>query len=321
MKRYREYMNSVTVSDTLHEKLKRLTAPAGKQGAWKKYATAAAALALVIGIGAAGLGRQINGAAELGESITTEPAIEPTPMPDTPDMKTMGGYELKQGETVSYFLLPEIRYGLYEGEIFALDLALPNDVTRRDLTADELEGLFGGADHLRDHLDWEKYELSAYAMLWPDDSLYLLCISGSAGDTGLEHFALEIMPGEIPPTCCLYVDGELNHIWGQEITAESYDSRIGSTRRVSFLRGGYGYRFEITGADAEEIEVLASRLVRWIVVGDGLLLNQGLDVPADVPASADSDMHETPAEDPADTMTDVVTAQATTYSYDPAKSE
>lgn len=321
MKRYREYMNSVTVSDTLHEKLKRLTAPAGKQSAWKKYATAAAALVLVIGIGAAGLGKQNIGAQELGESITTEPAIEPAPMPDTPDVETMGGYELKQGEMISYFLLPAIQYGLYEGELFALDLALPDDVTRRDLTADELEGLFGGADHLRDHLDWEKYKLSAHAMLWPDDSLYLLCISGSAGDTGMEHFTLEIMPGEIPPTCCLFGDGELNHIWGQEITAESYDGRIGSTRRVSFLRGGYGYRFEITGTDAEEIEVLASRLVRWIVAGDGLLLNQGLDVPADVPASAVSDMPETPAEDAVEARANEVSTEATTDPYDPTKSE
>lgn len=321
MKRYREYMDSVTVSDTLHEKLKRLTAPAGKKGAWKRYATAAAALVLVIGIGAVGFGRRIDGAQELGESFTTEPAIEPAPMPDTPGMETMGGYELTQGEVTSYFLLPAIQYGLYEGELIAADLALPDDVTRRELTADELEGLFGGADHLRDHLDWDKYGLSAYAMLWPDDSLYLLCIIGRAGDTGEEHFSLEIMPGEIPPTCYLFGDGEINNIWDQEITAESYDGQFGSTRRVSFLRGGYGYRFEITGADAEEIETLASRLVRWIVVGDGLLLNQGLDVPADMPASAVPDVPETPAEDPVETVTDEVSTEARTYPYDPAKSE
>lgn len=313
MKRYQEYMDSVAVSDTLHEKLKRLDRPTGKGGSWKKYATAAAALVLVIGIGAVGLGRHSGGNTELGahEAITTEPATEPNLMPGAASTQTMGGYELRQGEMASYFLLPAIRYAATDGSV-AADIALPDGVTRRDLTADELEGLFGGADHLRDHLDWSGYELSAFAMVWPDGDLWLLCINGSAGDTGMEHFTMEVMPGELPPTCYVYSGGEVNEIWGQEVTAEKHDGEAASSRRVSFLRGGYGYRFEITGADAGKIETLTSRLVRWIVAGDGLLLNQNKDVPADVPSLDASDVPSSEIEE---------TQEARTYPYDPTESE
>lgn len=274
MKNYCRYMDSVTVSDTLHEKLRGLSVPPKRTGVWTRYAAAAAALALVIGIGAAGMFRRMDGSMEQGrpESGVIEPAIEPNPMPDTPGMETMGGYELNRDGMASYYLLPVIHYGELTQQTGA-DIALPEEVTHRELTGEEIEAVFRGAGNLADHLDWSGYDLTGFALTWPDGSLWLLSIIGSRGDTGLEHFTLEVMPGALPPNCVVYGASKTNHIWGQEVTAERYDGRFASTRRVAFLRGGYGYRFEITGADGETMEVLVSRLVRWVVAGDGLRLS------------------------------------------------
>ena len=285
MKKYNEYMDGVTVSDTLHEKLRHLKQPKKKNQAWKKYGAMAAALVLVLGLGGWGLSRREN--PEIGQEmaeglvasmpaiveITTEPA--PVPMPNSPGMEMMGGYEVDYGETVAYFYLPAINYGEVENEA-VVDIALPVDVTRRDLTAEEIEALFGGEINLVSHLNWGDYELGADAIINRDGSLWMLFVSGTRGDTGLEHFSLEVSPGQLPPTCTLYTQSELNNIWERDVYAERYDSVIGSSRRVSFVDRGYGYRFEITGLKAGEIEELTSRLVRFIIAGGGLTFEKEL---------------------------------------------
>lgn len=324
MKKYKEYMDGVTASDTLHEKLKHLT-PAKKKPVWQNYAAVAAALVLVVGLGAWGAARGrddiYNGSVELGdpeigqgESMgNTEPAIvpAPVPMPNSPGMETMGGYEVQYGEgknaTVAYYMLPFINYGEVQNEMQA-DIALPVGVTRRDLTNDELLALLGGETNLVSHLNWVGYEVSAYAMVNRDGSLWLLGICGSKGDTGLEHFSLEVSPGQLPPSCLYYAHSELNNIWGREVYAERYDSDIGSSRRVSFMDRGYGYRFEITGTDKEAITELVSRLVRFVIAGDGLTFE------AEEPAVNAEEMNTMPY-DPAPTPTP--TEEISTPAYDP----
>lgn len=278
MKKYNEYMDGVTVSDTLHEKLKGLKTPK-KAPAWQKYGAMAAALVLVLGLGAWGLSRREN--PEIGHEmaegpvasmpaiieITTEPA--PVPMPNSPGMEMMGGYEVNYGESVAYFYLPAINYGEVT-EIGDVSLALPVGAEIRDLTPEEIEALLGGEINLTAHLDWGDYEVSAHAVLWPDDTMWMLCVSGTRGDTGLEHFLLEVSPGQLPPTCTLYTQSEVNNIWERDVRAERYDSAIASSRRVSFVDRGYGYRFEITGLKGGEIEEQVSRLVRFIIAGGGL---------------------------------------------------
>ena len=320
MKKYKDYMDGVTASDTLHEKLKHLK-PAKKKPVWQKYGGAAAALVLVAGLGIWGLsgGRDavLNhtelGQPEIGttehygepEIITTEPA--PAPMPNSPGMEMMGGYEVSDGETVAYYMLPYIEYGEVENEMQA-DIALPVGVTRRDLTNDELLDLLGGETNLTTHLNWGGYEIGAYAMVWPDGDMWLLCIYGSKGDTGLEHFSLEVSPGTLPPTCLYYAQSVLNNIWGREVMADSYDSEIGSSRRVSFMDEGYGYRFSITGTDKGAITDLVSRLVRWIIVGDGLTFEKPSDT------AINSETATTPY-DPSASPTP--TEEISTPAYDP----
>lgn len=320
MKRYKEYMDGITVSDTLHEKLRNLEEPKKKPAAWKKYSTLAAALVLVIGLGAWGLtrgsGRDAiwNSTAELGdpEIVTTEPAIAPAPepMPNSPGMEMMDGYEVSYGETVAYYMLPYIEYGEVESQMEA-DIALPVGVTRRDLTEDELLALLGGETNLTAHLNWAGYEIGAYAMVWPDGDMWLLCIYGSKGDTGLEHFSLEVSPGTLPPTCLYYAESVLNNIWEREVMADSYDSEIGSSRRVTFMDGGYGYRFAVTGTDREAITYLVSRAVRFIIVGDGLTLEE---------TTEETDSFEVLYDENGNPYTQGYDPNATTSSYDPSAS-
>lgn len=282
MKKYNEYMDGVTVSDTLHEKLKKLEKPEKKPQMWKKYGAMAAALVLVAGLGIWGLTRMDG--TETGREIAEgpvssmpaikeigEPAIEPAPgpMPNSPGMEMMGGYEVNHGETVAYYMLPAIQYGTVNDQTQA-SIALPVGVTRRDLTAEEISALFGGEGNLATHLNWSGYELHAHAFVWPDGTFWMLSVSGAKGDTGLEHFSLEVAPGSLPPTCVVYEDSVTNNIWERDVAAESFDGKIASTRRVSFIDRDYGYRFEITGTDTAAIEELVSRAVRWIIVGDGL---------------------------------------------------
>lgn len=51
MKRYLDYMDHITAPDALHEKLTGLQPPDKRKPAWRKYAVAAAALALAVGVG------------------------------------------------------------------------------------------------------------------------------------------------------------------------------------------------------------------------------------------------------------------------------
>lgn len=281
MKKYKEYMDGVTVSDTLHEKLKQLEEPKKKPAAWKKYGAMAAALVLVLGLGGWGLSRMggpelghtaegpVDSTPAIGESVTEPGVAPPAPMPNSPGMEMMGGYEVNYGEAVAYYMLPAINYGEVETQA-DVSLALPVGAEFRDLTEEEIEALFRGETNLTEHLDWETYEISAYAVLWPDGSMWMLCVNGTRGDTGLEHFSLEVSPGQLPPSCVLYTQSELNNIWERDVYAERYDGDIASSRRVSFMDRTYGYRFEITGFEAGEIEELASRLVRFVIAGGGL---------------------------------------------------
>ncbi len=311
MKQYKDYMDGVTVSDTLHQRLTQLEPPAKKPAAWQKYGALAAALVLVVALGVWGLsggrdeierGTDTIGTTEQG---TTEPALEPVPdpMPDSPGMETMGGYEVSYGETVAYFMLPYIHFGQVENEVSA-DIALPVGVTRRDLTEEELLVLLGGETNLTAHLDWGGYTVSAHAMVWPDESLWLLAIHGTRGDSGYDRFVLEVMPGQLPPTCIVYPESVVNNIWEREVTASRFDTEIATTMRVSFLDEDYGYRFSVTGAADSGIDERVSRLVRWVIVGDGLTLEAPAEnmemttMPYDPAASSTPEGNSTPAYDP-----------------------
>ena len=239
----------------------------------------------------------------IGETadIAIEPGVAPpVPMPNSPGMEMMGGYEVSYGETVAYYMLPLIRYGEVSAPE-ASDLTLPVGVYRYDLTDEELLALLGGEVNLITHLNWSGYMLSAYAMLHHDGSLWMLEVVGRKSDT--EHFSLTVMPGEVPPSCYAYPETVTNNIWERDVMAVSY----GNTRRIAFVDRDYGYRFEVTNGDGE----LVSRLVRFIIAGDGLHFAPDSDEPIEptVPGEEMTTEPYDPEASPAPTVTPMPTPE------------
>lgn len=286
MKRYFEYIDNVNVPDTLHQRLLHLEEPRKHTPAWKKYGAAAAALALVAGVGGYGAwAAHINSldsplppypaGYQENRPEMAQPDIAPAEPGDVaePGMKTIGGYEVQQGEVVSYFMLPYIEYGRTDGGVtgkISLDWALGEGFTEGPVSQEEIEALLGGEDVLSDHLDWGGYELFGWRYDRADGTPGLIMISGHKGE--LDHFVFSLMYGELPPTCIAYPESVDQEIWGVTVTADKYDGPVGSTRRVSFLKDGWGYCFDLTSTDTEQAEQLVSRLTRWIIV-EGLALD------------------------------------------------
>lgn len=283
MKKYVEYMDGIQASETLHRRLLELETPQKRAPAWKKYGGMAAALLLVCGLGGFGAwaahvnslehpippypaGYQEN-RPELGEpDIATEGPGESL----EPGMKTIGGYEVRQGEMISYFMLPGIDYGMADDMAqMALDWDVPPGSVKRELTQADFAALFGGEDALSAHLAWGGYEITGWAAWKADGSFWGAFINGHKGP--MDHFELAFTAGDVlPPTCIAYgEDGVVNQLWDVPVTAWGHDGRDGCDRRVEFLHDGYGFRFDITGSDADSVCNLVSRAARLIIV-DGV---------------------------------------------------
>lgn len=306
MKRYCDYMDSVELSPESRARLAGLTAPK-RTAAWKRYGAMAAALVVAVGVGAWALseraawsdsqadcsrGEEQDAAAEaVLENFS--PAVDIAvvePSDVEPDgMKTIGGYEVRGEDLgpetpVSYYVLPYIEYGMV-GAAVALDWDIPAGAARRDLTGEEITALLGGADAVSTHLNWSGYDLTGWAAWYEDGSFWGVYLYGYAGE--LDHFEFAVCAGALPPTCIGFAESVENDIWGVTVTADGYDSDIGYTRRVSFMSGGYGCRFDLTGTDREQAEELVSRAVRRMVVDGGLELSavgpDGLEFPVSAP--------------------------------------
>lgn len=279
MKKYMEYMDGIEVSDTLHRRLLALEPPV-KRPVWVKYGAVAAALALVCGLGIwkAVQYFRVVAPTELAAFALTEPdaditLVEPGDVTE-PGMKTIGGYEV-WGEdrgpdtAVTYYVLPYIEYGMPRNQMeVCLDWDVPAGCVKRDLTREDFAALLGGEDTLSTHLDWGGYELSGWAAWYEDGSFWGAYLYGHAGP--LDHFEFAVTAGALPPTCIGYPESVEQEIWGLTVTADGHDSVAGpgggvdaSDRRVSFMKDGFGYRFDLTGVSRALAEERVSRLVRW----------------------------------------------------------
>lgn len=314
MKDYKSYMDRVNVSEELHEKLLDLEheKKEGKPMKWKPYLAAAACAALLIGVGVwrIGVRPEEERWRDLVSTFDTS-AIESTQVSDPdpvqcaapsspaevidlapedpngaePGMKAIEGYETReyQGgqEVVTYYCLPWIDYGTAnEAAQVALDWDIPQNAARRDLTAEEITALLGGQDGVNLHLDWGAYELSGWGAWYEDGSFWGAYLMGYKGP--MDHFEFAVTSGSLPPTCIVFGGSVEQAIWGLSVTADKYDGKDGVSRRVSFMKDGYGYRFDLTATgETEEAERLVSRAVAW-VSQDGLSLRTvtGEETPA-----------------------------------------
>lgn len=313
MKDYKSYMDHVNVSEEMHERL--LDLDHGKKEEkpmrWKPYAAAAACAALLVGVGVWGVGARQNGERWRGQVDTFDPyaAIEST-QPSDPDpvqcaapsapstaeaidlapedpngaepgMKAIEGYETRETragvDVAVYHVLPWIDYGsANEAAAAALDWDIPQNAARRDLSTDEIVALLGGTDAVDLHLDWSAYELTGWGAWYEDGSFWGAYLQGYKGP--LDHFEFAVTADQLPPTCIAFPGSVEQEVWGLTVTADKYDGKDGVSRRVSFMKDDYGYRFDLTATgEPEAAEKLVSRAVTWIANGDGL--NLAMDDP------------------------------------------
>lgn len=276
MKKYKEYMDEVKVSDTLHQRLAELDAPKKRSAAWMRYGAVAAVLVLVAGVGAWGLSRHGGGLAEAGhETPDIVPEGEIVAVPDIavedpietlePGQKTLGGYEVPHDGMVSYYVLPWIGYEMSDTRTeMALDWDVPRGSVERELAQADFAALFGKEENLSVHLGWGGYTLTGRAVWNEDGTLWGFWVNGDAGEH--DRFELAVGVGMIPPTCIVYGDDVVTELWDVSVTAWGYDGEYGSDRRVEFTNDGFGYRFDVTGTNGAQTDMLVSRLVRWLIV-------------------------------------------------------
>lgn len=292
MRQYKSYMDHVKVSGDLHRRLAELEGPGKRPVPWVKYASLAAALALVCGLGVWGLGKVPGGPGQLAACFmpTVAPELGGLDEPDIaleepgdaaqPGMRTLGGYEVAEDGAAAYYVLPYIEYGETGGMGIDLDWDVPPGAVKRDLTREDVAALLGGEDVLSTHLDWDGYELSGWAAWYEDGSFWGAYIDGLIPNYGsvVDQFQFAVTAGQLPPTCIAYPGSVEQNISGVIVTADQADweNRFGEEtanihdRRVSFMTNGYGYRFEVSFGDPEAAEKMVSRLVRQMA-------DQGVD--------------------------------------------
>ena len=290
MKRYRKFMSGVKPSDTLNRRLKELKEPK-KTPAWTRYGAMAATLVLVFGGAALGMHWDAQWSGRLDDrfhqqAYVPEHAGEPDIAPVEPGdetgsvEKTVGSYEYHDPRfeglgVVSFIMLPDIDYGntgLSEVQT-ALDWDIPQGALKGDLSRNHIGRLLGGEDALSTHLDWDGYELSGWAAWYENGDFWGAYVIGHQGP--LDHFEFAVTADRLPPTCIVYPHSVEQNICGVMVTADGHDSVAtpsggvdASTRRVSFMRDGYGFRFDLTSTSRALAEERVSRLVR-LVADDG----------------------------------------------------
>lgn len=313
MKQYKEYMDGIQASDTLHRRLTELEAPAKRPAAWKRYGGMAAALLLVCGLGGFGAwAARVNslehllplrpaGYQEVGpEGDLGQPDIAPEG-PGTlvepgesqePGMKTIGGYEVQDGEMASYFVLPYLEYGSPSGPMVDASLA-PPDGGLRDASRDDVLALIGNEDALTAHLGWGGFEFGGTVGFEADGTVWMMSLFGEGADAA---FSLELSPNRLPPTCCVVMGEQrtVTDVWGVEVSGVKDAGAYGDTERgvymdvsreVEFIANGVGCRLKVYGTQDSAVEELVSRFVRWAVL-EGLNLS-GISPDGAEPLEAD----------------------------------
>lgn len=308
MRRYRDYMDKMELPENLTERLRELK-PRRRPVPVTRWAAAAAVLAVAVGIGAAWrLGRADSGpggeatvpsngvmTTETAETGGTEPditTVDPGDLPDTAPgtVPGAGGYELTDGETVTYYPLPALNFQPAEQTV-ELDYALGK--TLRDATEEEIEAVL--TSRWREHLDIPD-TAETEAVIWLRDEE----ITGlTLGVTWEGHrVVIEQLLGADVPTCCVCPDDTYGHtdVDGTDVVTLVRDN----TCETKFFINNTGWKATVTG---ENYEDLTCRFVRLGVreKNTGLAAAFGPQAPAPAAPSDGADGADgmtTPAFDP-----------------------
>ena len=295
MKRYKDYMDGVEVSDTLHEKLKHLDEPKQQSQPWVKWGAMAAAFALVAGVGAWGLSRggwsalmdsfEPAAIVDVGRENIGEPDIAigepdlPMTLPgETPPKQPFVdyGYALQDGDTVSYYFLPYLNWTDASAQSqTAADYALaPPSAISRGASLDDVLAFAGGERAMADHLLWDGLDWGGLFWFLEDGTP---CAAALYADGHNLHFLLEVMKGGEVPSCIVLPEEyyETSQWQGVEITALKNGGymvtddgvELNEKREVSFFFDGVGYKLTLYTDDAYRADELCARFVRYAVSG------------------------------------------------------
>ncbi len=217
MKHYSEYMDRQTVPPALHEKL--LAMEATKQVRhWQRYVAMAACFAVIAGLGA------WRWTASLDPVQSDVEILEPRFLP------RLAYPETNQGE-------------------MSADIALPDGAITVELTDAQIAAILG--DPLASEL--ERYAVTGRATYDGTGKLWQAELRGAA-DNG-DSFYIELAPGEIPPTCVVFLGGEMTEVCGVEVQdwGRRFDSNGDGVQEhhynSAFIAHDVGIRASFTSVD------------------------------------------------------------------------
>ena len=285
MKRYKDYMDGIEASDTLHEKLKNLEPPQKRPAAWKKYGAAAAVLMLVAGIGAYSLSQggwnaimeNFRPAAEVAPEKADIPAPFPNPdiatvNPNGPNVDPISppdwmvhGYEVVDGEMAAYYSYPFLICTDASAQPqTSLDYSLaPLDAVQRDATWDDILLFMGGEKAMADHLLWDGFTWDGTLWFLKDGTPCGASFSSDWVDG--THLYLEVMQGGRVPSCVVLPDKLYWTNWWQEVEITAL--HLGDKYEISFFCNGTGYKLTLYANPPVLADELCGRFVRYAVDG------------------------------------------------------
>ncbi len=267
-----------------------------------RWAAAAAALAVAVGIGAAWrLGRADGGAGGevtvpsdgvmTTETTGTEPDITTVDPGDSPDaIPSAGGYELTDGETVTYYPLPALNFQPAEQTV-ELDYALGK--TLRDATEEEIEAAL--TPRWREHLDIPD-TAETEAVIWLRDGEITGLTLGATWEGN--RVVIEQLLGANVPTCCVSPDDAYGHtdVDGTDVVTLTR----GDSCETKFFINDTGWKATIAGEDYEDLTARFVRLgVREKNAGLAAAFGAKTDPPSAPPGGTDAvNEMSTPGFDP-----------------------
>ncbi len=263
MNGYCRYMDRQTLSQTAHDKLLALEAPAKHKTPWMAYGSLAAALLLAVGLGFYGLrgGGIVPGP---GPQPPTLSLVTPSQSPTQEDQS--GTSFTAQGPTdAAKLMFPAIHSVDYAdlSEVPELSASLARTPGSFDVELDkeDILKLFWGpegkpavenpkvdtGDFPLFLMNWQGYDISGIALYDENGDLWQVNVYGEKeGDS----FTLMAAPGRIPPTCCVESGAVVTTVIDTEVSGwyRSYDrDGDGVAEHVctsEFLTNGVGYRYE-----------------------------------------------------------------------------
>ena len=276
MKHYNSYMDRQEISPSVHEKL--LDLEAGKKSPrrmWAQLGALAACAALIVGVGVWKLNPPPatvpeQSAGQFAASYTPLPGQKDTVGPEdqpglVPDSSTsiLGDWDypsfevsspMGEGQTINFFYMPAINYQEVSGsQRIMYQLINPVGSFEAALTKEDVQKIFWGPEGIPETyqteigrqdlpwaLFWDGYTLHGSAKYDNQGGLMWLNLYGQKD--GGASFQLSLCPGEIPPACCISMNGhETSEVSGVEVTAWSLPDECGSQ---FITQSNIGVRFE-----------------------------------------------------------------------------